>query len=65
MLPYPELSGLSQEVCKMTPYEYRPPVGLYHRNPTPTQRLGKLDKDLQHIKRLLARVADRLAVRVD
>ncbi len=49
----------------MTQREYDPAPGLYpHKNVT-TQQLDEVKEELRQLKRLLAKVADRLAVRVD
>jgi|GEM_PF-4437488 len=49
----------------MTQREYDPIPGLYPRNNVTTQQLDEVKQELQQLKRLLAKVADRLAVRVD
>lgn len=49
----------------MTQREYNRPPGLYPANNVTSQQLDEVKRELQQIKRLLAKVADRLAVRVD
>jgi len=45
--------------------EYAPTPGLYPHNNVTTQQVDEIKQELQQIKRLLVKVADRLAVRVD
>jgi hypothetical protein len=49
----------------MTQREYDPTPSLYPHNNVTTQQLDEVKQELQKLKRLLAKVADRLAVRVD
>jgi len=49
----------------MTPPEYEPTPGLYPHNNVTIQQLDAVKQELQQLKRLLAKVADRLAIRVD
>ena len=47
----------------MTPRECDPTSGLYPHNNVTTQQLDEVKQELEQIKRLLAKVADRLAIR--
>ncbi len=49
----------------MTEREYDSTRGLYPHNNVTSQQVAEVKQDLQQLKRLLAKVADRLAVRVD
>ena len=49
----------------MTKREHDPTPGLYPHNNVTTQQLDEVKQELQQLKRLLAKVADRMAVRVD
>jgi hypothetical protein len=46
----------------MTQVDYDSTPGLYPRNNVTTQQLVELDKELDQIRRLLAKVAERLAI---
>ncbi|MDQ6883879.1 MAG: hypothetical protein M3077_06520 [Candidatus Dormibacteraeota bacterium] len=49
----------------MTQCKYDSTPGLYPHNNVTTEQLDELEQELQQIKRLLAKVTDRMAIRVD
>jgi hypothetical protein len=49
----------------MTPREYDSTPGLYPHNNVTTQQLEEVERELQQLKGLLVKVADRLAIRAD